>query len=192
MPPYSYTDLVKKSYELILLLQFERDRDNTYRLKSRNKVRNLATALNEFDDPSTAIPEFVRHSTDSLTHGAAAATFGAFLAKITDPADQNGIQMTINTNISAYTSEVKRNKIREIIGYTNWGTESVCAIFSAYPQDNEKVRKRLESMINAEFAVLWEKTGISDESYKKNLVNGLMNLKTNADSEFKNGRKNHV
>lgn len=190
MPVYSVKDVVQYSYKLVLCLPLERDEEGWYYMKSRNKIRNLAKPLYEIDQPQTALERFREYSGESLTHPEnATQIFENFRTTINDPGIRGGINQTLTTTLSSYTPEVKRKKIQEIINYTNLGAESICNIFSASPNEDEKVRKRLAFMIDAEFAVLGE-NGESD--YKTKLVDGLMNLKKNADAEFNRRRQNHV
>ncbi len=190
MPAYSVKDIVQYSYLLVQLLPLERDKDGQYSMKSRNKIRNLAKPLYEIDQPQNALERFRKYSGESLTHPEKATKiFEKFRNTINDSGISGGINQALTTTLSSYTPEIKRKKIQEILNYTNLGAESICNIFSASPNDDEKVKKRLTFMIDAEFAVLG---GNTEDKFKTNLVNGLMNLKKNADEEFIKRRQNHV
>lgn len=182
---YSYEDLTKKAYQFILTLQFEKDEKNNYSMKSRGKVRNLANALNEYDDAVTALNKFTEYYRASLTHGGAAITFKEFLMQIDDSSNNSSLAFIVKN--PRYDPEKKRLTIQYILGYTNWGAEGICSIFSAYPNDDQKVKEKLKQMIRAEFAVI----GGANPEYEDKLVKHLFNLKLNADENSKQ-RENHV
>lgn len=76
--------------------------------------------------------------------------------------------------------EKVREKIKYLIGYSNWGMDAVCNIFKDGNNDTE-VRSRLQNMISAELKVL-ESTEERDK-----IVNDLMKWKMAA-TENRGGR----
>jgi len=193
--------LVKNSYDLIKTLQIERNKKGdriTYSIKSRGKLRNLSAPFMELGNTDDALNRFREYTHKSLEHGSAKTTFEKLLERMyhepekdADDATPQGVITKIDSTSRRVSPEVRASMIRYILGYTNWGAESICAIFSAYPKDDNVVRIRLTSMINAEFAVIWEKTGLSDEMYTQKLVEELLTMKQKADGAA-NKEKNHV
>jgi hypothetical protein len=64
-----------------------------------------------------------------------------------------------------------REKIKYLIGYSNWGMDAVCNIFNLEGINDVEIKNRLKNMIGAELKVL----GSSEEVDK--IVNDLMKWK---------------
>jgi hypothetical protein len=157
-------EILLDSYELILKIPSpEKTKEGKYEIPSRSKLKNLPEALREFEDPEAAVMHFVKSSSYFLPRAnTKTENFTNYLKRMLE--DVQKIQK------KEKDPEKVREKIKYLIGYSNWGMDAVCNIFNLKITDDE-IRNRLKSMIGAELKVL----GNSEEVDK--IVNDLMKWK---------------
>jgi len=154
-------ELVKDSYELILSIPKPNpDKNGKYEITSRSKLKNLPEALREFEDAQASVTHFVKSASYFLPRSDRSDLSG-FLTVLLDKVKK--IQE------SETDPEKVREKIRYLIGYSNWGMDAVCNIFSK--TTGIETEKRIRTMISAEFKIL----GADDDS--ANVVHQIMEWK---------------
>ena len=141
-------ELVLDSYDLMLKIPSPNPRKN-YEIQSRSKLKNLPEALREFEDAQASVVHFVKSASYFLPRSDASLTdfLDVLLTKV------QKIQK------SESDPELVREKIRYLIGYSNWSMDAVCNIFKESQGDNE-IKNRLQNMVGAELKVL----GVEDDS----------------------------
>lgn len=134
-------ELVKDSYELILSIPKPRpDNKGKYEIASRSKLKNLPEALREFEDAKASVTHFVKSASYFLPRSNLSNFLTVLLEKV------KKIQESENDQ------EKVREKIRYLIGYSNWGMDAVCNIFTE--TKGVETEKRIRTMIGAEFKIL--------------------------------------
>ncbi len=156
-------DLLLDSYELIS--KIPPPKPPKYEVQSRSKLKNLPEALRELSDPEAAVMHFVKSASYFLPRSD---------ANLRDYLDLM-LKKVQKIQTSESDPEKIREKIKYLIGYSNWGMDAVCNIFKDGSSDTE-VRARLQNMIGAELKVL-ESTEERDK-----IVNDLMKWKASAES----------
>lgn len=138
-------DLVRDSYDLMLSIPSPKYNGNKYEIQSRSKLKNLPEALREFEEPTSAITHFVKSAAYFLprsdTKGSFDELLEVLLAKVKKIQDNDS------------DPERVREKIRYLIGYSNWSMDAVCYIFTEASNDNE-MKERLKNMVSAELSIL--------------------------------------
>lgn len=143
--PDELKELVKDSYELMLSIPKPKPNNKEkYEIESRSKLKNLPEALREFDDNAEA----------SVTHFVKSASY--FLPR-SDKSDLSDFLTVLLEKVnkiqeSEDNPERVREKIRYLIGYSNWGMDAICNIFSK--THGTETEKRIRNMIGAEFRIL--------------------------------------
>jgi len=165
--------LISDSYALILKLKLERKDfpSQQYSVSSRNKIKNLAEALREMDEPGAAIPHFIKNAAYSLPRAERGGHDNKFL-----PFLDLLIQTVNRISQTEPVLERRRKKIQYLIGYINWGAESLCTIFAANETRTE-AQRQVSDMIKAEYSVL--STAPSNQETQR-LVDNLMTWGDNA------------
>ncbi len=77
--------------------------------------------------------------------------------------------------------EKVREKIKSLIGYSNWGMDAVCNIFNLKGITDVEIRNRLKNMIGAELKILGSVEEVDE------IVNDLMKWKVPA-TDNRDGR----
>jgi len=135
-------ELVMDSYELMLAIpKPKRSGEGKYEIESRSKLKNLPEALREFSDPSSSITHFVKSASYLLPRSKLDDFLDLLLKKVQKIQD------------SEPEPERVREKIRYLVGYTNWGMDAVCNIFGKSNDDNG-TRARLRTMVTTELSIL--------------------------------------
>lgn len=161
-------EILLDSYELIS--KIPPPRPPKYEVQSRSKLKNLPEALRELSDPEAAVMHFVKSASYFLPRS------DSNLRDYLDLMLKKVQKIQSNEN----DPEKVREKIKYLIGYSNWGMDAVCNIFKDGSSDTE-VRSRLQNMIGAELKVL----GSTEERDK--IVNEIMKWKATA-TENRGGR----
>lgn len=159
-------ELVLSSYDLMLSIQ---DLNRNYDIQSRTKLKNLPEALREFEDASSSVVHFVKSASYFLPRSD--AKMNAYLTKL--------LESVQRIQEKEKDPEKVKEKIRYLIGYSNWSMDSVCNIFKRSDDDSD-VRRRLKIMIDAEMKIL------DGDEHVDEIVNNIMKWKQNAD---KGGRR---
>lgn len=134
-------EVVKDSYELILSIPSPiPDKKGKYEIASRSKLKNLPEALREFEDAQASVTHFVKSASYFLPRSKLSSFLMVLLEKV------KKIQESENDH------EKVREKIRYLIGYSNWGMDAVCNIFTE--TKGIETEKRIRAMIGAEFKIL--------------------------------------
>ncbi|MEA1985257.1 MAG: hypothetical protein U9N13_06355 [Euryarchaeota archaeon] len=154
--------IVLDSYKLMLSIPSPKGK---YEIKSRSKLKNLPEALREFEDPQSAVVHFVKSAS-------------YFLPRSDE--DLNDFLSMLLTKVRKIQDEESdpekiREKIRYLIGYSNWGMDAICNIFKKADRDDE-VRNRLRNMVGAELTI------VGEDKYVDKIVSEIMNWKAKADS----------
>jgi hypothetical protein len=157
-------ELVLSSYDLMLSIE---DLNKNYVIQSKSKLKNLPEALREFDDASSSIVHFVKSAAYFLPRSD--AKLNTYLTQLLDSVRK--IQEKEND------PERVKEKIRYLIGYSNWSMDAVCYIFTKSENDAD-IRMRLKNMVGAELKMLDSDEHI-DEVVDE-VVNKLMKWKANA------------
>ncbi len=152
-------DILLDSYELIS--KIPPPRPPKYEVQSRSKLKNLPEALREFPDPEAAVIHFVKSASYFLPRS------DSNLRDYLDLMLKKVQKIQANEN----DPEKVREKIKYLIGYSNWGMDAVCNIFNLKGITDVEIRNRLKNMIGAELKVL----GSTEERDK--IVNDLMKWK---------------
>lgn len=153
-------ELVKDSYELISSIPKPKpDRKGKYEIASRSKLKNLPEALREFEDAQASVTHFVKSASYFLPRSD--SKLSGFLTVLLEKVKK--IQKSEND------PERVREKIRYLIGYSNWGMDAVCNIFTE--TEGVETEKRIRTMIGAEFKIL----GADDDI--ANVVDQIMKWK---------------
>jgi len=144
-------EIVLDSYNLIVTLpQPQRNWKKEWEIKSRSKLKNLPEALREFQDPSAAITHFVKNTAYFLPRAERGSgtdrVFSELLSKLLD-------------TVSIYSKKTGspehiRQKLVYLIGYLNWGSDSVCVLMNASHDDIHEFERRLKAMLAAEFSII--------------------------------------
>ncbi|MCK4823314.1 hypothetical protein KA005_46610, partial [bacterium] len=134
--------------------------NNKYEIASRSKLKNLPEALREFEDAPASVVCFVKSASYFLPRSDSSLTdfLDMLLTKV------KKIQS------SEPDPELVREKIRYLIGYSNWSMDAVCNIFKETRGDNV-IKRRLENMVGAELKVLGQ------ESFSSEIVEEIMKWK---------------
>ncbi|WP_367343813.1 hypothetical protein [Methanomethylovorans sp.] len=156
-------DLLLDSYELIY--KIPPPKPPKYEVQSRSKLKNLPEALRESSDPEAAVMHFVKSASYFLPRSD---------SNLRDYLDLL-LKKVQKIQKSDSDPEKVREKIKYLIGYSNWGMDAVCNIFKDGSSDKE-VRARLQNMVGAELKIL-ESTEERDK-----IVNDLMEWKASAES----------
>lgn len=140
-------ELVLDSYDL--MLKIPSPRPPRFDILSRSKLKNLPEALREFEDAQASVVHFVKSASYFLPRSDSSLTdfLDVLLTKV------QKIQK------SESDPELVREKIRYLIGYSNWSMDAVCNIFKKSQGDNE-IKNRLQNMVGAELKVL----GVGNDS----------------------------
>lgn len=135
--------IVLDSYELMLEIPSPNKKGDKYEIPSRGKLKNLPEALREFEDPQSAILHFTKSASYFLPRSD---------AKLSDY-----LQMLLSKVQKIQREESDPEKIREriryLIGYSNWSMDAVCNIFGMSASD-QQVRERVHTMVNAELDLI--------------------------------------
>jgi hypothetical protein len=135
-------ELVKDSYEL--MMSIPAPRSPKYEIGSRSKLKNLPEALHEFEDAHSSVTHFIKSAAYFLPRSD--NELSDFLDVLLDKVKK--IQASEND------PEKIREKIRYLIGYSNWSMDAVCNIFKISNNDDVKTKNRLKTMISTEFKIL--------------------------------------
>ena len=137
-------ELVLDAYDLMLSIPKPTKKGRSFEIKSRSKLKNLPEALREFEDPQESVTHFIKSASYFLprsTDGNLSTFLNVMLEKV----------QKIQENEK--DPEKIRIKIRYLIGYSNWGMDAVCHIFSEGKTENER-KSRIQNMIGAEMKAL--------------------------------------
>jgi hypothetical protein len=149
--------LVLDSYALLLDLPAPENRNNKYEMKSRSKLKNLPEALREMDDPSAAITHFVKNASYFLPRAergkGTERGFDKILSRLLERVNEYVKQ-------ERAAPERARRKIQYLIGYLNWGADSICALMTATDPDVKEFERRLHTMLTAELAIVGGETDV--------------------------------
>jgi len=151
-------DLVLDSYEL--MLKIPSPKAPIFEIQSRTKLKTLPEALREFEDAQASVVHFVKSASYFLPRSD---------SSLTDFLDMLLIKVQ-KIQSSESNPELVREKIRYLIGYSNWSMDAVCNIFKKTQGDHE-VKRRLENMVGAELKVLGQ------ESSSSKIVDDIMKWK---------------
>ncbi|MFQ6119664.1 MAG: hypothetical protein ACE5KE_07240 [Methanosarcinales archaeon] len=152
-------ELLLDSYGLIMALDPPKKKNNKYEIESKSKLRSLPEALREFEDPSAEVAHFVKHASYFLPRSNLNRFLDNLLEKI------NKIQK--NTN----QPEIVKEKVRYLIGYTNWGIDAILNVFNNTNSETE-LKQALDRMISAELEIVG-----ASEKEKEEIVNKIMEWK---------------
>jgi len=157
--------IVLDSYDLMLSIPYPNKKGDKYEIQSRSKLKNLPEALREFEDPRSAVVHFVKSASYFLPRSGNDLNdfLSMLLTKVRKIQDEES------------DPEKVREKIRYLIGYSNWGMDAVCNIFSKAGRD-DKIRDRLQNMVRAELLIVGEDGSVD------RIVSDIMHWKAKADS----------
>lgn len=143
-------EIVISSYELLIRIPQPQLKEGKYELSSRNKFKTLPEALREIPDESASITHFVKTASYFLPRAerggkddkAMLPFLDLLLSKVKEIGDKES------------DPERRIEKIKYLIGYTNWNADSVITIFNAFKNDDNEIRKRLQTMLGAELGII--------------------------------------
>jgi hypothetical protein len=88
---------------------------------------------------------------------------------------------TENGKLNIYNKDVDaknaREKIKYLIGYTNWNTDAVCTVFTASNNNEVEMKNRLENMLGAELDIIGAKEQVGK------IMGDIMNWKSGSKKE---------
>jgi hypothetical protein len=158
-------DIVLDSYRLLVTLPEPSDKNprKKWEISSRNKLKILPEALREFEDPSASITHFVKSASYSLPR--AERGTGADISL-------NNLLTSLLDMVAVYSKkkdnpEHLRQKLVYLIGYLNWGSDSICVLMTE-SKDPHEFNERLKAMLKAEFTI------IGAESEVERIANAIM------------------
>jgi hypothetical protein len=165
--PEELKEIVLDSYHLVTTLPspMENKKSGKYEIKSRSKLKNLPEALREFQDPSASITHFVKNAAYFLPR--------AERGSGTDEGFSNLLPALIEI-VSHYTAQKEkspehiRQKIVYLIGYLNWGSDSICNLMSVSDGSDQVLERRMRMMVSAELSL----TGAEEDL--ENTIGSLM------------------
>lgn len=135
------TEILLDSYDL--MFEIPSPKPDKYEIKSRSKLKNLTEALREFEDPEASVIHFVKSASYFLPRS--------------DSDLQNYLDLLLKKVQKIQTNENDPEKVREkikyMIGYSNWSMDAVCNLF-VKTKDASDLKKRLQTMIGVEFKIL--------------------------------------
>jgi len=148
-------EIVLGSYELLVKLpspeppRSERDK---YEIASRSKLKTLPEALRENNDPADNLTHFVKYASYFLPRAEKSERDDPILLPFLD------LLLIKVREIENKESDPEEavQKLKYLIGYTNWNVDAVCTIFTASKNDDE-IKKRLQTMLGAELDVVGAK-----------------------------------
>ncbi len=166
-------ELVLSSYEL--LIKIPRPEVNNYgkfEIKSRGKLKTLPDALKEnSEDHAASIVHFIKSASYFIPRAeksdrdevAMFPFLDLLLSKVRDIENKE------------QNLEKVKEKIKYLVGYTNWNVDTVCTIFTASKTD-EETKRRLQTMLGAELDIVDAKNHVekivSDIMKWKQIPNG--------------------
>ncbi len=154
----------------------ERDK---YEIASRNKLKTLPESLKEIRDPAASIMHFVKTASYFLPRAERSGKDDVVMLPFLDLL-LNKVKDIENKEPDP---EKAMEKIKYLIGYTNWNADAVCTIFTASRSDDE-VKKRLQTMLSAELDIV----GAKENAGK--IVSDIMNWEQASRIEHKqHGRR---
>ncbi len=133
-------ELVIDSYNLMLSIK---GLNKKYEIQSRSKLKNLPEALREFEDPTASVVHFVKSAAYFLPRSD--AKLNAYLDKL--------LEIVQKIQNSDGNPERIKEKIRYLIGYSNWSMDSVLFICKNGNSDVD-IEKRLKNMIGSELQIV--------------------------------------
>ncbi len=125
-------ELVIDSYDLMLSIKGLKRKGSKYEIQSRSKLKNLPESLREFEDAESSIVHFVKSAAYFLPRSD--ANLNDYLDRLLDK-----VQIIQN---SEKDPEKVREKLRYLIGYSNWNMDSVIAIFEKSENDGEMLSEK--------------------------------------------------
>jgi hypothetical protein len=144
-------EIVLDSYSLLITLPFPKDNKGKWEVSSRNKLKSLPEALREFDDPTASVTHFVKSASYSLPRAERGSRGDSGLGKL--------LSCLLDT-VGKYSQRDKgnpehlRHKLIYLIGYLNWGADSICVLLTESHGDDRELQRRLQSMLAAEFTII--------------------------------------
>ncbi|OPY38407.1 MAG: hypothetical protein A4E35_00830 [Methanoregula sp. PtaU1.Bin051] len=144
-------EIILDSYNLILTLpSLQLNKRKEWEIKSRSKLRTLPEALREFQDPSASITHFVKNTAYFLPRAERGSgtdkTFNELLSKLLDTVSKYSKRTDSPEHI--------RQKLVYLIGYLNWGSDSICVLKNVSHNDQREFERRLKAMLFAEFRIV--------------------------------------
>jgi hypothetical protein len=143
-------EIVLDSYNLIVTLpEPQKKVGGKWEINSRNKLRTIPESLREFQDPSAAITHFVKNAAYFLPRAERGSgtdkMFNELLSKLVDTVSRYSKKSGSPEHI--------RQKLVYLIGYLNWGSDSICVLMTA-SRDEQEFELRLKAMLAAEFSII--------------------------------------
>lgn len=169
------------SYELLIKIPAPKKNNTSgkFEIISRSKLKTLPEALKENEDPAASITHFVK-------------TASYFLPRAERSGKDELVMLPFLDLLLNKVKEIENNeqdtkkaleKIKYLIGYTNWNADAVCTILTASKSD-EETKRRLQTMLGAELDIV----GAKDHVEK--IVSDIMKWKQASSSEYKpHGRR---
>jgi hypothetical protein len=160
--------IVLDSYALLVELPAPVKKRDKYEIASRSKLKNLPEALREMQDPSAAVTHFVKNAAYFLPRAERGSRMDSGFDKILTG---------LLERVSLYSKQEKdpeqvRRKIQYLIGYLNWGADSICVLMTATDPDVNELERRLRTMLSAEFAIIGAEPDL--ERVKKSVMGWVL------------------
>ncbi len=145
------------SYELLVKIPApEPNNKGEFEIKSRNKLKTLPESLREILDPSAAITHFVKTASYFLPRAEKGGKDEIVMLPFLDLL----LNKVREIETTEKDPEKAREKIKYLIGYTNWNADAVCTIFTAAKGNDSEVKRRLLTMLGAELEIIGAKDNV--------------------------------
>ncbi len=170
-------EIAISSYELLVKIPKPEKNNSSgkFEIKSRNKLKTLPEALKENPgDPAASIIHFVKNASYFLPRAER------------NEKDERGMLTFLDLLLNK-VKEIENKekdtgkaleKIKYLVGYTNWNADAVCTIFTASTNDDE-IKRRLQTMLDAELDIV----GAKDQVEK--IASDIMKWKQASASEHR-------
>lgn len=154
-------DILRRAYDLMTALPSPVKRNEKYEIESRSKLKGLLEPLREMEEPGAAIAHFVKSAAYFIPRQENQRNIGAMM----------GFLDLLFADVKAVCGpsepgEAEIEKIQYLVGYMNWTCDAVCGIMTETENDPASLRKRISSMIEAEFAVVGRGSAAADVTGK--------------------------
>lgn len=171
-------EIVLGSYELLVKLPPPKNNGDKYEIASRNKLKNLPEALRENQKDADNITHFVKYASYFLPRAERGDKPDPVMLPFLD------LLLTKVLEIENKETDAKEavKKIKYLVGYTNWNMDAVLTVFTASKGNDEKIQKRLQTMLGAELEIV----GVKDSVEK--IVSDIMNWKRSSEQSNRESR----